>query len=329
MEHKAPSYRLVVNGTNITPRVNGRLIDLTLDETPGDEADTLSLTLSDHDGLLEIPPKGAEIQLAFGWQGRALIDKGLFIVDQSDFSGPPDTITITARSADMRGELPTKRTKSWHQTTLGEIVSTIADTNSLTAVVGDQLASVAVEHLDQTDESDLNLLTRLGEKHDAIATVKAGRLLFMPRGQAETVTGNALPTLNITPRAGDQYRYSEKDRDEYTGVIAFYDDIDAGQQKQVQAGTSDRVKRLRGTYPNQEEANAAAWAELNRLKRGEAEFSITLAVGVPEVGPEYRMTVEGLKPQINGREWVVTRASHSVSDSGLVTAISAETLGSG
>jgi uncharacterized protein len=326
MEHKAPSYRLVVNGTNITPRVNGRLIDLTLDETPGDEADTLSLTLSDHDGLLEIPPKGAEIQLAFGWQGRALIDKGLFIVDQSDFSGPPDTISITARSADMRGELPTKQTRSWHQTTVGSIVNAIAGTNELTPVVGDRLASIAVEHLDQTDESDLNFLTRLGEKHDAIAAVKAGRLLFMPRGQAETATGNALPTLNITPRGGDQYRYSEKDRDEYTGVIAFYDDIDAGQQKQVQAGTSDRVKRLRGTYPNQEEANAAAWAELNRLKRGEAEFSITLAVGVPEVGPEYRMTVEGLKPQINGREWVVTRASHSVSDIGLVTSLEAETL---
>lgn len=326
MEHLAPSYRLIVNGTNITPKVNGRLIDLTLDETPGDEADTLSILLSDHDGRLEIPPKGAEIELAIGWKGRPLIEKGTFIVDESEFSGPPDQISITARSADMRGQLPAKQTRSWHQTTIGEIVNTIAGTNDLKPVVSDRLSSLSVEHLDQTDESDLNFLTRLGEKHDAIAAVKFGRLLFLPRGQGQTLSGQALPTLTITPQSGDQYKYKEKDRDEYTGVIAFYDDIDAGQQKQVQAGTSDRVKRMRGTYPNQEEANAAAWAELKRLNRGEAEFSITLARGVPEVGPEYRLSVEGLKAQINGREWVVTRASHSLSDAGLVTSLEAETL---
>lgn len=326
MEHRAPSYRLIVNGTNITPTVNGRLIDLTLDETPGDEADTLSITLSDHDGLLEIPPKGAEINLAIGWQGQHLVEKGTFIVDESQFAGPPDQISITARSADMRGQLPAKQTRSWHQETIGDIVNTIAATNNLVPVVGERLSSVMVEHLDQTDESDLNVLTRLGEKHDAIAAVKAGRLLFLPRGQAQTASGNALPVLSISPQSGDQYTYREMDRDEYTGVIAFYDDLDAGQQKQVQAGTSERVKRLRGTYPNQQEANAAAWSELNRLNRGEAGFSIALARGMPEVGPEYRMTVQGLKPQINGRQWVITRASHSLSDSGLVTSLDAETL---
>lgn len=326
MEHRAPYYRLVVNGTNITPRVNGRLIDLTLDETPGDEADTLTITISDHDSAVEIPPKGAEIELAIGWKGQQLVEKGLFIVDEASFSGPPDQISITARSADMRNGLPERRTRSWDQVTLGDIVSEIAANNELDAVVSERLGAIAIEHLDQTDESDLNLLTRLGQKHDAIAAVKSGRLLFTPRGQAETIRGTELPTIIVSPAEGDQYSYRETDRDDYTGVIAFYDDLDLGQQVQVLAGTNDRVKRLRGTFPNIAEAEAAAEAELKRSQRGEAEFGMTLAEGRPEVGPEYRLKVRGLKPQINSRDWVVTRASHSLSDSGLVTDINAENL---
>jgi len=326
MEHRAPYYRLVVNGTNITPRVNGRLIDLTLDESPGDEADTLSLTISDHDGAVEIPPKGAEIELAIGWKNQQLVEKGLFVVDEASFTGPPDQISITARSADMRNGLPARRTRSWDQVTLGDIVGEIAANNELEVVVAERLGSIAIEHLDQTDESDLNLLTRLGQKHDAIAAIKSGRLLFTPRGQAETIRGTELPTITVSPADGDQYSYRETDREDYTGVIALYDDLDLGQQVQVLAGTNDRVKRLRGTFPNIAEAEAAAGAELKRTQRGEAEFGITLAKGLPEVGPEYRLKVLGLKPQINSRDWVITRASHSLSDHGLVTSMAAETL---
>ena len=326
MQHRAPSYRLVVNGTNITPTVNGRLIDMTLDETPGDEADTLTIAISDHDHLVDIPPKGAEIEMAMGWKGQALTEKGLFIVDEASFTGPPNQISITARSADMRNDLPTRKTRSWHDVSLGDIVSEIAASSSLEPVISQRLSAISIEHLDQTDESDLNLLSRLAERHDAISAVKAGRLLFSPRGEARTASGNALPKISVTPQSGDQYSYREIDRDNYTGVVAFWDNLEEGRQVQAMAGTDERVKRLRSTYPNEDEALAAANAELHRLARGEAEFSITLAVGRPDVGPEWRMSVNGLKPQIDGRQWVITRASHSLSDSGLITSINAETL---
>ncbi len=326
MQHRAPSYRLVVNGTNITPTVNGRLIDMTLDETPGDEADTLTIAISDHDHLVEIPPKGAEIEMAMGWKGQPLIEKGVFIVDEASFTGPPDQISITARSADMRNNLPTRKTRSWHQVNLGDVVSEIAASNSLEPVVSQRLSAINIEHLDQTDESDLNLLSRLAERHDAISAVKAGRLLFSPRGEARTASGNGLPRISVTPQSGDQYSYREIDREKYTGVVAFWDNLEEGQQVQAMAGTDERVKRLRGTYPSEDEALAAANAELQRLGRGEAEFSITLAVGRPDLGPEWRMSVNGLKRQIDGRQWVITRASHSLSDSGLLTSINAETL---
>ena len=325
MNHKAPDYRLIVNGQDITPKVNGRLIDLTIDEARGEESDTLSLTLSDHDGALEIPPKGAEIEVAIGWRGQALAEKGLFTVDDARFTGPPDIISITGRSANMGSELPARKTRSWHETTVGEIVQTVAGNHSLEPVVKERLAGIAVEHIDQTDESDLNFLTRLGEKHDAIATVKSNRLLFVPKGEAETTSGQQMPQMTISPARGDQYSYAEGDREDYAAVIAFYQDLDTGEQKEVKAGEDGRAKIMRGTYPNQSEAAAAARAELKRLKRGEADFSITLAAGVPEMGPEFRLKVEGMKRQITARDWVVSKISHSLSDSGLASSISAET----
>lgn len=64
--HPAPDYRLVVNGQDITAKVNPRLINLTLSEGREGAADTLELTLADHDGQLALPRKGATIELQLG-----------------------------------------------------------------------------------------------------------------------------------------------------------------------------------------------------------------------------------------------------------------------
>ena len=102
--HQTPTYRLTVEGKDITPAIDARLISLTLTEGRENQADQLDIVLSDHDGLLAIPRKEAEIELQLGWLGRELIDKGTFVVDESEHSGAPDIITIRARAADLGGE---------------------------------------------------------------------------------------------------------------------------------------------------------------------------------------------------------------------------------
>ena len=75
MSYPQPDYRLSVNGQDITPKLGGRLIELRLSESRGEEADQLSLTLDDADGRMAIPPKGATIDVQLGWAGQ-LVDKG-------------------------------------------------------------------------------------------------------------------------------------------------------------------------------------------------------------------------------------------------------------
>lgn len=327
--HRAPAYQLVVDGVDITPRVNGRLISLTLTDNRGEEADMLDLQLADHDGLLALPRKGAEIQLALGWAGEPLIDKGTFTVDEIEHSGSPDVVGIRARSADMREQLPAPRTRSWHRTTIGEMVAAIAEEHGLEPRVAERLRGIRVAHIDQTSESDISFLTRLAKNHDAIATVKAGRLLFMPKGVSETVSGRPLPAVTIQRSDGDQHRYSVADRNAYTGVRAYWNNVSGGRRQMVVAGDGDNAKELPATYASEDDAAAAARAELQRLQRGAAEFSLTLVRGRPELMPETPLKVRGFKPEIDAQLWIVTRVTHALGDGGFTTSVECEVANTG
>lgn len=322
--YRHPGYRITLNGKDITPRINGRLTRLTLRETRGMDADQLDMTLADHDGALALPPGGAELHLAFGWVEDGLVDKGRYTVDEITHSGTPDQLTLRARSADMRQTLPGKRSQSWHDTTAGEIVTTIAKRHGLTPVLGRHLSSVRVNHLDQTEESDLNFLTRLGERFDAIAAVKAGRLLFTAAGEGRTASGNAMPVVTLTRRDGDQHRYRMTERDTYTGVKAFWNDENGAKRQEVIAGSDDNAKQLRPTYATETDALDAAKSEWQRLQRGVAEFELQLAEGNPRLTPETPLRLRGYKPAIDATPWLIVEVEHRLGDAGLETRVRCE-----
>lgn len=322
---RAPAYRLSVDGKDITPTVNARLVSLRLEETRGDTADQLDLTLSDHDGKLAIPRKGVTIALALGWAGQQLVDKGTFTVDEVEHSGAPDQVSIRARSADLATSLRARRDQSWHQFTLGQILRTIATRNGLGLRIDDALARMALAHIDQTNESDLNFLTRLAKRYDAVATAKRGRLLFLPINGTTTSQGHSLPGITITRASGDSHRYHQSDQDSYTGVRAYWHDGKKAHRTGVVVGTQVHLKTLKDTYASAADALAAAKAEWQRLQRGAASLSLTLAVGNPLLVPQTPVTVRGFKGQIDGTGWLVERATHSLEDGGFTTQVEMET----
>ncbi|WP_280569378.1 contractile injection system protein, VgrG/Pvc8 family [Chromohalobacter sp. 296-RDG] len=325
--YRRPSYRITLAGRDITPKIDGRLVSLTLRERRGMDADQLDLTLTDHDGALALPPRGAELHVAFGWQDEGLVEKGVFTVDEVQHSGTPDQLTIRARSADMRGHLPGKRTQSWHDIILGDLVDALAKRHDLDPVIGDTLRGIRIAHIDQTEESDLNFLTRLGERFDAIAAIKSQRMLFTRAGEALTASGLAMPAVTLTRRDGDRHRYSVTDRDAYTGVVAYWSDKANAERQRVIAGSDDDSKELRPTYASQADALDAAQAEWRRVQRGEATFDITLAQGRPDILPESPLTTSGYKPQIDATPWLVTEVEHSLGDSGFGTRLQCEVSG--
>ncbi|GHE20126.1 phage late control D family protein [Halomonas urumqiensis] len=322
----APRYRITLAGQVISPELEARLMRLRLTDRRGLEADQLDITLSDHDGRLALPRHGAELTLALGWQHQGLVERGTFIVDEVEHSGAPDVVVIRARSADMRRELPGKRSQSWHAHTLGEIVTTIARRHDLEPAIGATLRGVILEHIDQTDESDLHFLTRLAEQFDAIATIKAGRLLFMAAGQGSTASDQAIAPITLRRHHGDSHRYVESDRDAFTGVLAYWHDPDAAERAEVIAGSDENVKRLRHTYATRDDAVSAANSEWQRLQRGGAECSLTLAQGCPNLYPETPVRLSGFKAEIDAVAWLVTEAVHELNDSGFSSNVHCEVM---
>ncbi len=323
--HPAPDYRLTVAGRDITPGVDPRLINLSLTEARGNEADQLDLTLTDHDGDLVLPSKGALITLELGWVGQPMVDKGSFVVDEVEHTGAPDQISIRARAADMGKEMRRRDEKSWHDTTLGAIAGAIAARHKLVPRIDAQLGATPVAHIDQTNESDLHFLTRLARQHDAVATVKKGHLVFAPINGTKTSQGKDLTAMHITRAAGDQHRYHSAERNAYSGVRAYWHDPKTAQKRSVLAGTEATEKRLKDTYATEADALAAAQAEQQRVTRGKATFDLALALGRPELMPQTPVTVNGFKPEIDGTEWLVVKLTHSLGDQGLTTRLELET----
>ncbi|MCT8534090.1 phage late control D family protein [Glaesserella parasuis] len=365
--HRIPAFHLTVRpnpkkstgGTkDITTLLSQRLMNLTLTDSRGFEADQLDFTLDDTDGLLELPSRGAILSLGLGWKDEALTFKGEYTVDEVEHSGAPDCVTIRARSADLRGSLMNRHERSFHKTTLGKIVQQIADENQLQAMVGDEYKNLEIKHIDQTDESSISFLTRLAEEHDAIATVKNGRLLFIKSGKSTTASGQKLPEFILTRQDGDSHRFAIAEGDNYKAVKAYWHDTTTGkrgeviidentevkkvnkttkkgkiskkqttviQQNKPVESDNDQIKTLRHTYATQRTALNACKRHFEKLQRGVATFSLNLAEGNAELIPETTVNVVGFKAEIDSNAWIVTQVTHSLSaDSGFTTAIECE-----
>lgn len=340
---KAPDYRIVLDGKDLTPKLSGRLVDLSLIDNRGFTADTLNITLDDSDGKLAFPRRGVSISVFLGWQGQPLVDKGSFVVDGVTHSGAPDKLTISAKSADLRSGLAEKKEKSWRGKTIAEMVQAIAAANDLPPRVSPTLAKEVVAHMDQTNESDVNLLARLAEEYNAIATVKKGMLLFMPLGEAQTATGIPFPTTTITRGSGDSHSFTIEERDTYTAVVAYYQDVQSAARGQVtiddkgvkesavrktgegaMAPSTESSKVLRATYPNKAKAELAAKAAWKRRLQGTGTLSLTLALARPDLFPELPVVVTGFKPEIDAETWLITEAAHKLSNSGFTTELKME-----
>lgn len=354
---KTPAWDIRLAGNSLNAVLSTRLISMTLTDNRGFEADQLDITLDDADGLLDIPPRGVTITVAIGWKGSQLVDKGSYIVDEVEHSGAPDTLCIRARATDLRAGISTKKERSWHQTTIGQLVEHVAKENGLLPAIPAWLAKRPVEHIDQTSESDANLLTRLAQQHDAICTVKQGRLIFCKTGDAESVTGKPFPTVTITRLRGDSHRFAAADRNAYTAVKAYWHDLNkankgevtvdantkferrasvtkrgrptkrkhltATQEKAIEPSAAN-IKVLRHVYASETSALQGAKAAWEKIQRGVAEFSITLAEGRPELFPELPAKVKGFKPLIDACGWTLAKVTHSLSNSSYTAALELE-----
>lgn len=310
-------YRLVVNGTDIGTTVQDRLIRMSITDNRGIESDSIEIELSDHDGLIEIPPKGAEIEAWIGWSNIGLVYKGKYIIKERSHSGTPDVLSLRAESADLKSTFKKKKERSFDKKNIADIITFIATEHKLIPKVNPKLGEILLPHIDQ-NESDANLITRIADEHDAIATVKNGYLLFMPKGEGKMFNGNDFPETIITRRNGDSHSFSDTDgADDVSGVTVFYYDNNKAQRQKVTVGISDEnTRELRNIQRDKQTAEHVAQAKYNEIKSKSATFSFKLALGEPELIPELPLMFLGFKQLIDDIVWLGTKVVHNLDASG-------------
>lgn len=324
-EYPFPIYRLEVDGNDISPLVVDRLISLNIKDNRGLVVDSVDIDLDDSDGQLEIPPEGAIIQVWIGWSNTGLVDKGKYKVESVTHRGAPDVLSISAFSNDVSEGLKQKRERSFSNKSIQMIFETVGAEYALKTIVHDTLANRVISYIAQ-NESDANLITRIADEHDAIATVKNGHLILLPRGASQTASGLPLPTAQIFRSDGDVHNYTTgTGTDRITGVKAYYYDTSKSKKSYVVIGDNeDNLKEIRYVHRDKKTAELAAQAEFNRCKRASQKLSYTFAFGQPELIPEQEFVFTGLKPQIDDIVWLGTNVTHNLTDSGFTTSVELE-----
>jgi phage protein D len=315
-----PVFVLLANKKNVTDAVNENLISLTLTDSSEFASDMLELVLK-ADGVQK-PPKGAELELWLGYPG-SLTKMGLFVVDELALDGWPAKMTIRARAAPFEASknglshLQSQKTRSWKRgITLDDMVAKIAKEHKLQASVSRSLTGIVLPHYDQTAESDIAFLVRIGRKYDGIVKVGGGKLVLYRRGDSN------LPLFAVTATDAMGWTYSETSRENEGTVVAFWHKYTHGRRQLVEVGSGDPVKQLRQWYPSEEAAKDAALAELNRRKRGAVTFSVTLP-GDAKLSTDCRLAPQGFHPDIP-ELFVVTSVTHRLSKAGYTCDVAAE-----
>jgi len=324
---KKPDYLIIVDGSDITNIIKKNLIKLTITDKRGIESDKLTIIINDSKGDIELPPSGVNININIGYS-EALSSKGIFIIDSVSHDGPPDKITINGHGADFRNSLKDEKFKSWNETTLGEMSQEISNKNKLTLAISNEASKIKIAHVDQQNESDMNLLTRLSKENDLIFTIKENNLLIKRKSDKKTASGKKLPVFYINRTDCKSHQFKTSDKQTFSAVTALYYNVKEAQEESYRIGSeSGTNKTIKEKFSSQDEARNAASSELKRIQRSDAEISLKLSFGNELLIPDSKIILSGFKDEINAKSWIIDEITHNINDNGFTTDLKLEVSG--
>lgn len=310
--------------SGLSKAANDRVLSITIEDSAGIQSDRVSITLDDRDYKLEWPQPGQIVTVSLGYEETGLTVMGEFELDEPSYSEPPRTMTLSGHAQKhVNSNIKAPQTQPWDEKTMGEIVGGIAQRNGYQPEVHPDVASIYFPHIDQTEESDVHLLTRLAEQHDCFVKYQDGKLQFKPREQTNgTITLDKKESTSISGVVVSS-------RTKFDSVRAAWHNNDTNERKyEVIGDDSGQQFDMRISYPTKGEAINSASSKLKQLKRGTGQIDSLIIPGNPMVRAEMNLILTGFRPEICGILWVISQVTHSFSNSGYTTTIKSEMDGS-
>lgn len=317
-----PKFFIRANGIDITDRLSGSGMSMSIIDGLDMEADTLELVIDDVDGSVIAPKTGAVLNPVGGYEGQ-MRDFGLYVVEQIVFSGWPQQISIQANSIEAKSLSKQRDPKAYSKReypTYGDIFAEVAGRVGLNLQISSSIRAQANEYEAQTEESAIEFMIRIGDKLNASVSVKSGHLCVVERGEGKAASGQPLREVPVeTGRNMINYSVTEKDQPKHSEVEASYYDRKKNKKETVKKTTGlDGPKfTIRAPYQGRGDAERAAQAQAKKLARDTREASFEID-GEPFAQAGAIAAVRGARSNVDGR-WLIDTVTHNFSASGPYT----------
>lgn len=217
---KKPNWQLIYNGVDYAPKINPYCLSVCYTDPLEGEAAEVEIALEDKDDWWKnewLPQKGATITLRIGYEGEPLLQCGEFQLDELEFSGPPDTVTIRTMAAGINPALRSARSVAYENTTLAAIAAKIAKRHGLT-IVG-TVPENRIQRITQHKESDLAFLRRIAAKWGHVFSVRGKKLVW----HDQEALDNAPSVITITRKMlAGSYEFRSKSARIYRACRVTY-----------------------------------------------------------------------------------------------------------
>ncbi|MFN8682769.1 phage late control D family protein [Paracoccus sp. P2] len=208
------------------------------------------------------PEHGDVLDLSIGWLGQGLLPCGTFEIDEIDFDGAPDTVTIRGLAAPVSESLRTKKTRAFENKTLRQIAEQIAGENGLS--VEGTIENITFKRVTQDNERDLEFLKRIAEEYHHVFAVR-GKVLFFSKVEDLESQG---PVAVIPRTEMKRFSFQDKVHEVYKDCKLSYHDPETAKLIEVtvedpNVKTGDTL-RIKARVESEAQAKKRAEAELKK-----------------------------------------------------------------
>jgi phage protein D len=312
----APRWIIIYDGKDITAQIAPYVLQVSYTDHLAGEPDDLDICCEDRDGRWKdawLPGEGDTIQLRFGYEGEPLRDAGNFTIDEMEWNGAPDVISIKCVSAGITPNLRTRRSEGYEQITLRQIAMRIASRHGLT-IVG-TVPEITVSRETQHQETDLGFLERLAGTWGYIFNVKGTQLIWHDQAALDSA-----PATVIITRSGLAGRYTLRAKTSrvYKNCTVSYFNPKLKKEithtfKANNIATGDTL-RLVEHCENKSQAERIAMAALRNANGLQSEGTFPL-YGNPGLVAGINVTLSGWG-KLDGANYQATKALHRIDRAG-------------
>lgn len=328
-EARRVALSVSIGGHDATSYLEPCLLSFSYSDNASGKADSIQLELQDREGRWSdawAPVKGTRVMASlrclnwFGPGEHAALNCGAFSVDEVQFSGVPDKVSLKAVSASLNTTLrETAKTRAWEGYSLEGVAQEMAAQHGLTLLYDAPAHTFARQ--DQREESDLAFLTRLSRERGVNVKVHDGKMALYGAKEADSKPG----VLTISKKGGQfspkSYSFKEKSagtaysacevnyRDPATQEVYTYAFDAQGQRVQQAPGDAKKIWSINQRVESEADARKLAQNSLRAKNGGECTGSLEI-MGHPGLVAGITISLTGFG-RFSG-EYFVEKAEHKI-----------------